>query len=266
MHIIKIKEITLKIIIADLNQKFIDFVLHFKEVHYFKHTDNIFGFNGRFEDLSYNNSVSCMVGAGNSFGALTGGVDLSIRNYFGKHVEELLQKTILDDYLGELPVGSALVIPTSHKVIPYLSYSPTMRTPKILETKDFIDFTGNDQNIKGSLIGMIIGILGGPLGILLGWFTGSMIGSTRDMNQVRGALSIFEETIKLIPEDSMGAILIAEEEKEGHLNDLIIDKLGGKILRIDRTLVEQEIAEAKELEEETSEDAKRKWFKKKEDK
>ena len=129
----------------------------------------------------------------------------------------------------------------------------------ILETKDFIDFTGNDQNIKGSLIGMIIGIL-------LGWFTGSMIGSTRDMNQVRGALSIFEETIKLIPEDSMGAILIAEEEKEGHLNDLIIDKLGGKILRIDRTLVEQEIAEAKELEEETSEDAKRKWFKKKEDK
>ena len=136
----------------------------------------------------------------------------------------------------------------------------------ILETKDFIDFTGNDQNIKGSLIGMIIGILGGPLGILLGWFTGSMIGSTRDMNQVRGALSIFEETIKLIPEDSMGAILIAEEEKEGHLNDLIIDKLGGKILRIDRTLVEREIAEAKELEEETSEDTKRKWFKKKEDK
>lgn len=136
MHVIKIKEITLKIIIADLNQKFIDFVLHFKEVHYFKHTHNIFGFHGSFENISYNESVPCMVGAGNSFGALTGGVDLAIRNYFGKPLEELLQKTILDDYLGELPVGSAIVIPTSNKVIPYLSYSPTMRTPKVLETKD----------------------------------------------------------------------------------------------------------------------------------
>jgi len=126
----------LKIIIADLNQKFIDFVLHFKEVHYFKHTHNIYAFHGGFENISYSNSVSCMIGAGNSFGALTGGVDLAIRNYFGQDLENLLQKTILDDYLGELPVGSALVIPTSHKDIPYLCYSPTMRTPKVLDTKD----------------------------------------------------------------------------------------------------------------------------------
>lgn len=136
----------------------------------------------------------------------------------------------------------------------------------IIEPKDFIDFTGNDQNIKGSLIGMLIGILGGPLGILLGWFTGGIIGSSRDVKEVKGALSIFEETIKLIPEGSMGAILIAEEEKTGHLNDLVIGKLDGKILRLDKDRVKKEISEAKELEEETEEDVKKKWFNKKEDK
>lgn len=131
----------------------------------------------------------------------------------------------------------------------------------ILEPLDFIDFTGNDQNVKGGLIGMVIGILAGPLGFLLGWFTGSMIGSYRDLKEVKEALSIFDETINLIPEGTTGAILIAAEEKTGHLNDLIIDKLGGKIVRLDKERVEEDVSSAIEAEKQAKEQAEKRWSK-----
>lgn len=129
----------------------------------------------------------------------------------------------------------------------------------ILEPLDFIDFTGPDQNVKGGLIGMVIGILAGPLGILLGWFTGSVIGSYRDTKEVTGALSIFDETINLIPEGTTGALLIAEEEKTGHLDDLITKKLNGKIIRLDKTSVEEDVSQALEAEKEAEKHAKKKW-------
>lgn len=129
----------------------------------------------------------------------------------------------------------------------------------ILKPLDFIDFTGNDQNIKGGLIGMVIGILAGPLGFLLGWFTGSMIGGYRDTKEVRDALSIFNETVSLIPEGTVGVILMAEEEKTGHLDDLIIQKLGGKIIRLDKKVVEEDVSTAIEAEKEAETKANQKW-------
>lgn len=132
----------------------------------------------------------------------------------------------------------------------------------VLEPLDFIDFTGRDQSAKGGLIGMLIGIIGGPLGFLLGWFTGSMIGGYRDVKEVKTALSTFEETINLIPEGTVGAILIATEEKTGHLNDLIIEKLNGKITRLDKEIVEEEVSKALEAEKEAEKKAKEQWSKK----
>ncbi len=128
-----------------------------------------------------------------------------------------------------------------------------------LEPVDFIDFTGRDKNAKAGLIGLVIGILGGPLGMLLGWFTGSVIGNYQDVKEVQGALSIFDETIKLIPEGTTGAILIAKEEKIGDLNDLIMKKLNGNIKRLDRTIVEDDVSEALEAEKEAGERAKKRW-------
>ena len=133
----------------------------------------------------------------------------------------------------------------------------------ILEPVDFIDFTGRDKSIKGSLIGMLVGILAGPLGVLLGWFTGSIIGGYGDTKEIKGALSIFEETINLIPEGSTGAILIAEEEKTGHLNELVIEKLDGKMTRLDKTKVEDDINEAVETEKEAEKSAEERWYNKK---
>lgn len=131
----------------------------------------------------------------------------------------------------------------------------------VLEPLDFIDFTGRDQSVKGGLIGMIIGILVGPLGFLLGWFTGSIIGSYRDIKEVKGALSIFDETINLIPEGTTGALLIAKEEKTGHLDDLVIKKLDGKIVRLNRTEVENDVSAAIEAEKEAKEHANKRWSK-----
>lgn len=135
-----------------------------------------------------------------------------------------------------------------------------------LEPIDFIDFTGADKTAKGSFIGLIVGLLGGPLGMLLGWFTGSMIGGYGDTKEVKDALSIFEETINLIPEGSTGAILIAKEEKIGHLNDLILDKLDGNMKRLDKTVVEEELKEAMEAEKEAKKAANDRWISRDKDK
>jgi len=57
---------------------------------------------GRFEDLPV---FDCVVTAGNSFGLMDAGMDLAVVRYFGTHVMELIQKCILEDYLGEQPVA-----------------------------------------------------------------------------------------------------------------------------------------------------------------
>ncbi|MFW7433869.1 DUF1269 domain-containing protein [Vagococcus carniphilus] len=131
-----------------------------------------------------------------------------------------------------------------------------------LEPKDFIDFTGADKNFKGSMIGMLVGILGGPLGVLLGWFTGSLIGSSKDVKEVKSAMSIFEKAIAVIPEGETGLIIICDEPNTGHINDIALTQLNGKIERLDRDVVEEEIEEAQKTQEEAEDSAKKRWFKK----
>lgn len=126
----------MKIFIADINSSFIAHVIEAKGNTAFKNLDHFNAFHGSFSELGEPNTNICMVGAGNSFGSLTGGVDLAIRKYFGNDIEYTLQQTILEAFLGELPVGSSLVIPTGNDDIKYLAYAPTMRTPKIIAGTD----------------------------------------------------------------------------------------------------------------------------------
>ena len=81
---------------------------------------------GPFEDLP---SFDCVVTAGNSFGLMDAGMDLAVVRFFGRHVMERIQKQILDDYLGEQPVGTCVIVPTDHPVHPFVAHSPTMRAP-----------------------------------------------------------------------------------------------------------------------------------------
>lgn len=91
--------------------------------------------HGRFEDLP---CFDCVVTAGNSFGLMDAGVDLAVVRYFGRHVMERVQKCILDDHLGEQPVGTCLIIPTDHATHPFVAHAPTMRVPMNIQGTDHV--------------------------------------------------------------------------------------------------------------------------------
>jgi O-acetyl-ADP-ribose deacetylase (regulator of RNase III) len=74
--------------------------------------------------------ADAIVSPANSFGFMTGGIDAAYSQFFGPHLQERLQQVIADSCYGELPVGQALVVPTGHRLIPYLVSSPTMRVPE----------------------------------------------------------------------------------------------------------------------------------------
>src|SRR5688500_3979192 len=48
----------------------------------------------------------CLVSPANSFGLMDGGFDAVIINYFGVELMRKVQSRILEDYLGEQPVGT----------------------------------------------------------------------------------------------------------------------------------------------------------------
>lgn len=91
--------------------------------------------HGRFEDLP---CFDCVVTAGNSFGLMDAGVDLAVVRYFGRHVMERVQKCILDDHLGEQPVGTCMIIPTDHATHPFVAHAPTMRVPMNIQGTDHV--------------------------------------------------------------------------------------------------------------------------------
>lgn len=125
--------------------------------------------------------------------------------------------------------------------------------------EDFLDFTGNNKSSKGGLIGMLVGVLGGPLGILLGWFAGGMIGASQDAKEIKDAQTVFDFVGNKIGEGATGLILIAEEEDNRPLNQLVMMELGGEITRLDYEEVEQDVHDATEVEKHAKETAQKNW-------
>ncbi|MGG5316354.1 DUF1269 domain-containing protein [Enterococcus sp. AZ072] len=115
------------------------------------------------------------------------------------------------------------------------------------QIEDFLDFTGNNKSATGGLIGMLVGILGGPIGVLLGWFTGGMIGASRDVKEIRDAQGVFSFLIDKIKEDDTGLLLIAEEDDNRALNQLVMNELGGEITRLSYEEVEEDVKKAQEM-------------------
>lgn len=122
----------MKVVIADININFINEVKNAIEKTSLKE-HQIQTFHGSFSEVP---GIDCMVAAGNSYGVMGGGVDKAIRDYFGFEVQINVQTAINKVFLGELPVGSSVLIETGHKTIPYLIYAPTMRTPKSIKGTD----------------------------------------------------------------------------------------------------------------------------------
>jgi len=77
--------------------------------------------------------AEALVSPANSFGFMTGGIDLHYKNYIGQEMEDELRRTILERYNNELLVGQAAEVrikppPLVH--YKYLVAAPTMRVPE----------------------------------------------------------------------------------------------------------------------------------------
>jgi O-acetyl-ADP-ribose deacetylase (regulator of RNase III) len=87
----------------------------------------------RLEDLEPHD---CFVTAGNAFGIMTAGIDAAVVGRLGVGVMRAVQSTIVDEFLGEQPVGTAFVLRTGDASIPHLCHAPTMRVPGSIERSD----------------------------------------------------------------------------------------------------------------------------------
>jgi O-acetyl-ADP-ribose deacetylase (regulator of RNase III) len=88
---------------------------------------------GRLEDLEPHD---CFVTAGNSFGIMTAGVDAAAVRFFGASLMQGIQHRIMDQFLGEQPVGTAFIECTDLPAYPYVAHAPTMRVPGSIERTD----------------------------------------------------------------------------------------------------------------------------------
>jgi O-acetyl-ADP-ribose deacetylase (regulator of RNase III) len=67
---------------------------------------------------------------------MTAGIDAAVIGRFGKELMDRIQFRIMDEYLGEQPVGTAFVQPTGNPEYPFLVHAPTMRVPGSIEGTD----------------------------------------------------------------------------------------------------------------------------------
>lgn len=74
--------------------------------------------------------ADAMVSPANSFGIMDGGLDLAIRDQLGYSVQSRIQTVIMEKYYGELPIGIAEIVETSHEKWKYMVAAPTMRIPE----------------------------------------------------------------------------------------------------------------------------------------
>lgn len=80
----------------------------------------------RYEELP---AHDCFVTAGNAFGIMTAGIDAAVTHVHGEELMRRIQFRIMDEYLGEQPIGTSFIESTGNPSYPYLAHSPTMRVP-----------------------------------------------------------------------------------------------------------------------------------------
>ena len=78
----------------------------------------------------FSRSADAIVSPANSFGIMDGGIDRVLRDKLGYGTENRLQDAIVEQFHGELPVGSALVVETKTPPWHHLVAAPTMRIPE----------------------------------------------------------------------------------------------------------------------------------------
>ncbi|MBD2663115.1 appr-1-p processing domain protein [Richelia sinica FACHB-800] len=90
---------------------------------YFTGLPNVEIINGSFEELPF---FDCIVTAASSVATIND-IDSRIVQFFGEDVINLLQQRIQQEYLGEQPIGTSLIVETNHALHPFLAHTPTLR-------------------------------------------------------------------------------------------------------------------------------------------
>ena len=76
----------------------------------------------------------CIVSPANSFGLMDGGIDADLtymlsklwdKDYIGRKVRKIIE----ENYYGEQPVGTCMLVSTENDNFPWLAHAPTMRNP-----------------------------------------------------------------------------------------------------------------------------------------
>jgi len=60
---------------------------------------------------------------------MTAGIDAAVVHRSGTPLMERVQHRIMDQYMGEQPVGTAFVVATGDPQLPFIVHAPTMRVP-----------------------------------------------------------------------------------------------------------------------------------------
>ena len=87
----------------------------------------------RFEELPPHD---CFVTAANAFGIMNAGIDAAVIRFHGDDLMRRIQFRILDEYLGEQPIGTSFVESTGNPDYPFVAHTPTMRVPGSIEGTD----------------------------------------------------------------------------------------------------------------------------------
>lgn len=76
--------------------------------------------------------VDGIVSPANSFGMMTGGLDKTLRDYFGMELQESVRDVILTEWFGEQTVGTSIAVDIPGYSGKKLIHTPTMRTPSVI--------------------------------------------------------------------------------------------------------------------------------------
>jgi O-acetyl-ADP-ribose deacetylase (regulator of RNase III) len=92
----------------------------------FANLPNVQVLEKRFEELP---AHDCYVTAANAFGIMNVGIDAAVVRVHGESLRERIQFRILNEYLGEQPIGTSFIEPTGNPSFPFVAHTPTMRVP-----------------------------------------------------------------------------------------------------------------------------------------
>lgn len=110
----------LRVSVGDLNPDVAD-----RLAYHFHGVDAVEVVQGNLLDLG----CDAIVSPANSFGDMGGGIDKAIDDFHGGEAQQLVTAAIRGQYLGELPVGAALIVELPARRWPFVVAALTMRIP-----------------------------------------------------------------------------------------------------------------------------------------